>query len=152
MTVYMRIILVIIWSILLTACSTGARQGPAATDTTSRPVPLSAGSYAYYRDGDTIIFNIKVLDKTISGNLYYHFREKDRNTGTVDAKLQQDSFIFGLYRFMSEGIVSYREIAFLIRDGQLLEGTGPQANKGDTSIFQHPDVLDYTTAPVLQKQ
>lgn len=137
---------------MLFACNSGTREPSLTTEPTLAQTSLpDTGTYAYYGNGDTIVLNLDILDNTISGDLYYHLKEKDRNSGTIEGYMQ-DSIFRGLYRYLSEGVVSYREVAFVVRKGQLTEGTGPQINNGDTFVFRHPHALDYTNEPILKKQ
>jgi hypothetical protein len=57
----------------------------------------------------------------VSGDLLYHYFEKDRNSGTINGEVKGDT-IFVTYTFISEGIESKREVVFLKKGDELIEG------------------------------
>ncbi|MDD7886099.1 hypothetical protein [Flavivirga sp. 57AJ16] len=66
----------------------------------------------------------------------------------MNGKLNGDT-LFGEYTFMSEGIESKREVAFLIKDHQLIEGYG-ELNE-DRTAFVDKNNISYTSTMPLTK-
>ena len=82
------------------------------------------------------------------GNLNYAFKEKDANTGTFSGVLK-DSVLIGNYSFMSEGMVSSREVAFLVKENQLIEGFGELDETG--TGFKDKDNISFSSSMPLTK-
>ena len=77
--------------------------------------------YLYASETDTISLNIEKLDKNISGSLIYMLKEKDINRGEISGEMKGDT-LFADYEFMSEGKTSVRQVMFLQKENQLVEG------------------------------
>ena len=114
---------------------------------TSSP-PLELGCYTYKANGNKIHFEITDVSKTIMGNLDYSLKEKDANNGTF-AGVLQDSILIGSYTFASEGMESTREVAFLVKDGQLIEGYGELDETG--TAFKDKGALSFSSSMPLSK-
>lgn len=109
---------------------------------------LEKGCYTYNLNGNNIRFEITETGDSILGNLDYSLSGKDRNSGTFKGNLKGDK-LFGTYTFMSEGMESNREVAFLIKGNQLIEGYGELDNAGTT--FRNRDNLSFTSTMPLTK-
>ena len=84
----------------------------------------SATCYILQNEKDTVSLRLVIHENHVSGKLYYHYFEKDRNTGNIEGQVNGDT-IFARYTFMSEGIESQREVAFLKNGDTLTEGYAP---------------------------
>lgn len=111
-------------------------------------VKLDKGCYVYNSNGSSISFEITETGDSIIGNLDYRLSGKDGNTGHFKGKLVGDKLI-GAYTFMSEGSESTREVAFLVKGDQLIEGYGELVNDGST--FKNKDAVSYTSTMPLIK-
>lgn len=109
---------------------------------------LEIGCYVYKNSNNTIILEITNLDNGVTANLTYALDRKDRNTGTLSAKLQNDK-LFGIYTFTSEGVESKREVAFLVKNSQLIEGYGTLNEDG--TAFSDKNTINYTSTMPLSK-
>ena len=109
---------------------------------------LEVGCYSYNGNGSTIDLEITGLENGVVGKLIYLLDGKDSNTGIFNGKLNGDK-LFGAYTFMSEGIESKREVAFLIKDGQLIEGYGEL--NGNGTAFVDKSNINYTSTMPLTK-
>ena len=109
---------------------------------------LKVGCYEYNNDGNQILFEIIEIDNTIKGNITYALTEKDSNTGTFIGELNEDKLI-GTYTFSSEGTESTREMAFMVKDNQLIEGFGELNETGDA--FKDKNNISYTSTMPLTK-
>jgi len=131
---------------LLAAChekSTQAAQEPTT--------PAGPQCYAHLTATDTIRLTLQTTQPTVTGQLTYHYFEKDRNRGTLSGAMHGDTLLAD-YTFQSEGTTSVRQVAFLRRDIGFIEGFGPVAERGDKTVFTQPHALTfdakYTLLPV----
>lgn len=114
-----------------------------------QPVPaLEEGCYTYDANGNHIVLEITKMNGSVLGNLDYALKEKDANKGTFSGVLK-DSVLLGSYTFMSEGTESTREVAFLVKEGQLIEGFGALDETG--TAFQDPMSLSFSSSMPLIK-
>jgi hypothetical protein len=60
---------------------------------------------------DTVSIELFIKDSVVSGNLIYHFNEKDNNKGTFKGSIHGD-IIKADYTYSSEGKASVREVMF----------------------------------------
>lgn len=109
---------------------------------------LALGCYTYDGNGNHIVLEITEMNGTVLGNLDYALKEKDANKGTFSGVLK-DSVLIGSYTFMSEGTESTREVAFLVKEGQLIEGFGALDETG--TAFQDPTSLSFSSSMPLSK-
>src|SRR5919112_926036 len=58
--------------------------------TNQKPVVLN-GCYQMVLKRDTATLRLAVKDSTVTGDLQYHYYEKDRNTGTLKGVLRNDT-------------------------------------------------------------
>ena len=114
---------------------------------TSSPI-LKTGCYTYEANGNKISFEITDVSSAILGNLNYTLKEKDPNTGTFTGSLK-DSILIGSYTFASEGMESTREVAFLVKEGQLIEGYGELDETG--TAFKDKNALSFSSSMPLSK-
>ena len=114
-----------------------------------QPIPtLEKGCYTYDANGNHIVLEITEINSAVLGNLDYALKEKDANQGTFSGVLK-DSVLIGSYTFMSEGTESTREVAFLVKEGQLIEGFGALDETG--TAFQDPTSLSFSSPMPLSK-
>lgn len=109
---------------------------------------LEKGCYTYDANGNHIVLEITEMNGSVLGNLDYALKEKDANKGTFSGILK-DSVLLGSYTFMSEGTESTREVAFLVKEGQLIEGFGALDETG--TAFRDPTSLSFSSSMPLSK-
>ncbi len=78
---------------------------------------------------DSVFMKVVSNLGTVTGNLYYKNFEKDSSFGEIVGVEDGDTLKLD-YTFQSEGIVSTREIWFLMKDGKVLEGIGDPDEEG----------------------
>jgi len=138
------LILFVVFSVI--SCDTTQKEKP--KEQKSQNQILNPGCYVYYKNGDTINMKIDQVGDSVTGTLDIAYAEKDANTGTFKAALKGDTLL-GTYTFNSEGMQSEREIAFLIKNNQLIEGYGEMKENGMS--FKDKNNLQYTSAMPLSK-
>ncbi|SFB68059.1 hypothetical protein SAMN04487891_101334 [Flagellimonas taeanensis] len=126
-------------------------SAPEAPETVAPPqsMPtLEEGCYTYDANGNRIVLEITEINSAVLGNLDYALKEKDANKGTF-AGVLKDSVLLGSYTFMSEGTESTRQVAFLVKGDQLIEGFGALDETG--TEFQDPTSLSFSSSMPLSK-
>ena len=132
---------------MLGACNEHSETAPADTNT---PAPQTTECYSFVKDKDSITLKLVLNDSLVSGDLNYNFFEKDRNTGSITGKLTGDTIIAEYY-FMSEGLQSSREVAFLRKGDSMLEGFGGVEDINGKTVFKDRATLTFDTVNVLTK-
>ncbi|WP_129717988.1 hypothetical protein [Pedobacter sp. SYP-B3415] len=106
-----------------------------STATSSSPIESST-CYTYIKGKDTAQVHLVTKDLAVTGHMLVSFYEKDRNSGSLTGKIMGDTIIAD-YKFMSEGIESVRQVAFLRKDGKLIEGFAEmEENEGKMAFKQ----------------
>ena len=86
---------------------------------------------------------------TITGKMRYNNFEKDSSFGDIIGIKNGDTLKLN-YTFQSEGLVSEREIYFLKKKDQLLEGIGDHKSDGNKDLYANPSKLKYETTTLKQ--
>ena len=94
---------------------------------------------------DTALLMINLDSGRVTGKLNYMFQEKDSNMGEIKGKLSNDTLLVD-YTFQSEGKMSVREMTFIVRNSQIVEGVGEYVyRKSDNKmVFKNSTAIDYT--------
>ncbi|MFE3866720.1 hypothetical protein ACFX5E_01370 [Flavobacterium sp. LS2P90] len=114
--------------------------------------PVSGECYSGSIKKDTILINLTIKGNQVTkGKLSYKFYEKDTNEGTMVGELRGDTLIAD-YTFMSEGVSSIRQVAFLKMGNTYVEGYGDVVddNKGKVT-FKDTKQLKFDGKTVLSK-
>jgi len=107
--------------------------------------------YLFATDRDTVSLRLyPPVEGKIKGDLNYYFFERDGNTGHIEGEIHGDT-LFADYTFQSEGLISVREVAFLLGEGQVMEGYGDVEEKDGRMVFWHKDSLDFSNGLVMPK-
>ena len=88
------------------------------------------------------------VDEEVTGNLNSEYSGKDSNKGTFVGKLNGDKVVV-TYTFNSEGKSSSREVAYQIKDNQLIEGYGDLEDNG-TKFIDVNTIQCTSTTPLLK--
>jgi hypothetical protein len=103
---------------------------------------LVSGCYSLINGRDTASLVIEKKGTIVSGSLSYNLFEKDRNDGTFTGEITGNR-INVWYMFRSEGIMSVRQEAWQINNGQLWPATGEVTVRNDTARFADPSTLKF---------
>ncbi len=79
--------------------------------------------YVFDNGKDKIEMQITITNNVVNGQLNYNYFQKDKNSGTIEGKMISDT-LFANYTFMSEGKESKRDVVFLKRGDNFVEGYG----------------------------
>ncbi|MGN6439617.1 MAG: hypothetical protein ACTHMM_24030 [Agriterribacter sp.] len=132
-----------------TADDTAAIVDSSAAATPGEPANNSL-CYAYTNNKDSILLHLTTEGNKVTGNMVYSLFEKDKNTGTIEGEIKGDT-IFMNYTFLSEGISSIREIAFLKKGNTLSEGFGEVEQQDNKTVFKNKSLLSFSQNIVLQQ-
>lgn len=108
------------------------------------------GCYAFIQNNDSILMDLKLNGNEVTGSLRYNFYEKDDNEGSLLGEVHGDT-IFAVYKFDSEGKTSSREVAFLNRGNEYVEGFGEIEEKNGKMVFKNKKALNFNSNLILQK-
>ncbi|WP_298392664.1 hypothetical protein [Flavobacterium sp.] len=97
---------------------------------------------------DTIQLNINIENQNVTGNLTYKLFEKDKNVGIIQGTMIGDT-LFADYKFMSEGVESFRQVAFIKQDGKLSEFYGEVEEKEGKIVFKDKSKLVLNSGFIL---
>lgn len=136
---------------------------PEQTTTTSitdtvKPVPDSVETvqitngttcFAYYKNQDTILMTLHLTDSLATGNLTYNLYEKDKNKGTFQGVLTNDTLIAN-YTFSSEGTRSVRQVAFLLKGNILQQGFGNMKEQNGRLVFTSKKDIAFDNTMILE--
>jgi len=148
---------IFLYSVLLTATWFTACQSNktklTSTDTTkldSNVVATTQHCYEYIKNRDTARLTFMTSGTITTGELSYRFAEKDSNNGTIKGEMHGDTLVAD-YTFNSEGRESVRQVAFLKKGDQMLEGFGDVVEKDGKMIFKHLDSLRFGQPIIFDK-
>jgi hypothetical protein len=134
------------------ACQKKESKSPAPIEETKPLTSEKIGKdcYRYEGNGIEVSMQITAANKEIEGYLKYNLVGKDKNKGSFKG-VQKGDTLLATYTFQSEGVESKRDIAFLLKNKQLLEGYGEMLVEGTTSKFKNPSQLKFDSAIPLSK-
>ena len=92
---------------------------------TKTPVTITEPATCYALDNgkDKVAMQIAIINNEVTGDLIYRYFGKDKNTGTIKGEMHGDTLL-ATYTFMSEGKESKRDVAFLKKGDEIVEGYG----------------------------
>ncbi|MFN0255525.1 hypothetical protein [Pedobacter ureilyticus] len=148
----MRIIGALIISACLFSCQERTKiTGQKDNDTTAANIPLEEQTcYSYIKGKDTAHLSLITTGVASTGELNYKWFEKDKNMGTIEGEMHGDT-LFANYTFNSEGKQSVRQVAFLKKGNQLVEGFGDVEEKDGKVRFKDLSKLKFDDAMVFEK-
>lgn len=97
---------------------------------------------------DSIWMKLTLKGHQVEGELNYLFYEKDKSRGRMTGSLQGDT-LFARYTFMAEGIESGREVAFLKKGNDWVEGYGEMDMETGT-LFKNKQTVDFNNKTILK--
>ena len=91
---------------------------------------------------DTLFVSLDDNLGTITGKMRYKNFEKDSSIGDLIGTQNGDTLMLN-YTFEAEGTTSEREIYFLRKDGNLIEGIGEHKTESNKDFYANPAQLKY---------
>ncbi|MBW1656365.1 hypothetical protein [Flavobacterium quisquiliarum] len=113
--------------------------------------PAGDQCYAWRSNGSVIEMSFNVNShQEVNGKLSYNIVGKDKNEGSLIGNMKGDTLIAD-YTFMSEGVSSIREVAFLQKDGAFIEGFGDVIEANGKFSFKDKTKLKFDAKNTLTK-
>lgn len=142
---------------MLVSCKKEAKETVVTVDkkadSTTALKPVIEECYGSIVKNDTVVMSLTInQDKSFVGKLKYRLFQKDKNTGTLRGVQKGDTLIAD-YTFMSEGMTSVRQVAFLKKGNTYVEGFGYMID--DTIgrvVFRHLNQLQFDGKIALTKE
>ena len=134
---------ILILAILLASCNTQVKETETNNSAIVNQQKASVTNcYLYASEADTVSMNLTHLGDSITGSLVYNLKEKDKNTGTINGRMN-GNILIAEYTFLSEGIQSCRQVAFKLQGNNLVEGYGESYSQNDKVLFRNTDSLSF---------
>lgn len=142
--------------VLLLSCGTGSQntieqeeQEIVQENQEERMSATGPSCYLFATDRDTVYLKLNPpINGKVTGDLNYDFFERDGNTGFIEGEIHRDTLIAD-YTFLSEGLISVREVGFLLGEDQVMEGYGDVEEKDGRMVFWHKDSLDFSNGLIM---
>lgn len=99
---------------------------------------------------DSVFLQLHIGNNKVTGNLEYKRFEKDRNKGTIRGMFRGDTLVAD-YTFMSEGVMSVREVMFLKKGDVLMEGFGDVEEKNRKMVFKNTGDVNFDEFMLLRQ-
>jgi hypothetical protein len=131
----------------------GGKAAADSTITAETAVVAAAESrtcYANFKNRDSTTLELLKKGEKVSGILNVSLYEKDRNKGTVEGLVKGDTLLLN-YTFNSEGTQSVRQVAYLQKDGKLIEGFGDVQEQNGKTVFKSLGDLKFDGSMVLEQ-
>lgn len=141
--------------IAFTACQNNKTGKMAADSTITAETAVVAAAesrtcYARMHNRDTTTLELLMKGEKVTGTLNVSLYEKDKNTGTVEGLVKGDTILLD-YTFQSEGMQSVRQVAYLQKDGKLMEGFGDVQELNGKTSFKSLKDLKFDDSVVLEQ-
>ncbi|WP_162795983.1 hypothetical protein [Pedobacter nanyangensis] len=148
----MKVVIGLFMLACLGACTQTTKvTGDQAQTDSATNIPVAEQScYVYTKGKDTAELTLMTTGIVSTGELKYKWFEKDQNMGTIEGEMHGDTLI-ATYTFNSEGQKSVRQVAFLKKGNQLLEGFGEIEEKDGQTRFKDLKKIDFSQALVFEK-
>ena len=129
--------------LLLSACNNNSTESTTAPVVAEeKKIPREHRCNVYTSAKDTINLHLQISGNIVTGDLAYNYFAKDKNTGTIQGNMKGDT-LFAEYKFMSEGTESIREVVFLKKENDFVEGYGEAEEKNGKMIFKNTSGLNF---------
>ena len=113
--------------------------------------PAGDQCYTSRLNGSIVALSFNVNShQEVNGKLSYNITGKDKNEGTIIGNMKGDTLVAD-YTFMSEGVSSIREVAFLQKDGTFIEGYGDVTDANGKVTFVDKKKLKFDAKNTLIK-
>jgi len=147
----------VIGALMISACLFACQERTKVTgkkdhnDTTTGNIPVAEQTcYSYIKGKDTAQLKLITTGIVSTGELNYKWFEKDKNTGSIEGEMHGDTLVAN-YTFNSEGKQSVRQVAFLRKGNQLLEGFGDVEEKDGKVRYKNLSSVKFGNDIVFEK-
>jgi hypothetical protein len=130
----------------LIACKKSPKAETIAKSEEEKPVVVG-DCYMSVSGQDSILMQFVIENTSVAGQLHYRLTEKDKSGGALFGEMRGDTLIAD-YKFISEGIEAEREVAFLRRGNEFVEGFGDSEDKEGRVVFKNVSALRFEGQPL----
>jgi hypothetical protein len=142
----MKAIIIISLVSLMASCNSPEKEtGKSSSEQPDAKDTAVTNCYRYANKKDTVTLQLVKTGKSVTGTLVYDFNEKDKNTGNIKGSIKNDLLVAD-YMFISEGMLSTRQIAFKLEGNSLVEGYGDSFTKNGKVYFKNVDALSFSNS------
>ena len=137
--------------LFLASCADNKEKDPEVADTN---IAKETTIHCYQKvvGQDTMLLTLNKTGQKITGDLLYDFFEKDRSEGMIAGEMKGDT-ILAEYTYKAEGKESKRDVIFLMKEVDIVEGYGDVEEKDgayrlkDRSKVTFTDTVLYRNVP-----
>lgn len=141
--------LLTIFATTIVACQSNSTK-TTATDTKVIETNINSNQcFQYINKKDTASLNLVIKNDKVNGILSYNLFEKDKNNGTIEGIIKGDTIIAD-YTFQSEGTTSTREVVWLKKNDELVEGFGDTKEGNGKMKFKNTSNLRFDQSMVFK--
>lgn len=134
--------------LFLTSCAGNKEKDPEVADTNIAK-ETTIHCYQKITGNDTMLLTVNKTGQKVTGVLIYDFFEKDRSDGMFSGQLYGDTLI-AEYTYKSEGKESARDIAFLLKEIDAVEGYGVAEEKNGIFKFTDRTKIDFSDSLIYK--
>lgn len=128
--------------LFLASCAGNKEKDPQVADTNIAK-ETTIHCFQKVAGQDTMLLTINKTGQKITGDLLYDFFEKDRSEGMLVGALNGDTII-AEYTYKAEGKESKRDVAFLMKEVDIVEGYGDVEEKNGAFRFKDKSKINFT--------
>ena len=140
---------IIIAAFTMIACNNNPKENNNTVRSGQKATNTETNCYAYTVNRDTVFIQIQLDGNNVTGDLLYNLQEKDKNKGKLTGLMKGDT-LFAEYTFLSEGIESVREVAFIKNGNDYKEGYGDMEEKNGKMVFKNSAGLNFDGIIILK--
>lgn len=137
-------------ALLLTLGCSSEKTEQAEDQSQMNEVQETSACYAAVTAADSVTLRLVNTGGDITGELTYNNQEKDDNVGTIMGQMRGDTLLAD-YTYLSEGVESVRQVAFLKKGDGFVEGYGDAEERDGKMIFTNMAALDFDSNSVFEK-
>ena len=139
----------------LQSCNSGSTSEEKADSAITAETAVVAAAesnicYVRFDKRDSTYLQLHTKGEQVTGKLDISLYEKDKNSGTVTGLVKGDTILLD-YTFQSEGTESVRQVAYLQKDGKLIEGFADVQEQDGKTVFKSLSSLKFDGSVVLEQ-
>lgn len=135
-------------SFIFAACNNQSKTNTPAELSKKMNEPTTC--YSYTKDNNNVQMQITIVDNLVSGYLLFEYYQKDKNSGIIKGEMKGDT-LYAEYSFISEGVNSVKEVAFLKKEDEWTEGFGDIEEQSGKMVFKNKATLKFENNIPLTK-
>jgi len=141
--------LLAIFAFTMVACQGNSSKSTATDAKVAETDTNSKQCFQYIDKKDTASLSLEINNDKVTGVLNYNLFEKDKNNGTITGIVKGDTIIAD-YTFQSEGTTSTREVVWLKKNNELVEGFGDIEEVKGKMKFKNTSNLHFDQSMVFK--